>query len=100
MGYETKCRARVTDASGAVREADATVLLETDELIVRGDARIKIPRVSIERVAVRGGTLTVTAPQGVVAMTLGDNAAKWMKKIQEPPKQLIDKLDVKPEAKV
>ena len=100
MGYETKCRARVTDASGAVREADSTVLLETDELIVRGDARIKIPRVSIERVAVRGGTLTVTAPQGVVAMTLGENAAKWMKKIQEPPKQLIDKLDVKPEAKV
>ena len=40
MGYETKCRARVTDASG-VREADATVLLETDDLIVRGDARVK-----------------------------------------------------------
>jgi hypothetical protein len=101
MGYETKCRARVTDASGGVREADATVLLETDDLIVRGDARVKIPRASIQRVAARGGVLTVTSPHAVVAMTLGaDAAAKWMKRIQEPPKRLIDKLDVKPESKV
>jgi hypothetical protein len=101
MGYETKCRARVTDAAGVVREADATVLLETDELIVRGDARIKIPRTAIQRAAVRAGVLTVTAPQGTVMMTLGaDSAAKWLKKIQEPPKRLIDKLDVKPDAKV
>ena len=28
---------------GVVREADATVLLETDELIVRGEARIRFP---------------------------------------------------------
>ena len=66
MGYETKCRARVTDAAGVVREADATVLLETDELIVRGEARIKIPRTAIQRATVRAGVLTVTAPQGVV----------------------------------
>jgi hypothetical protein len=101
MGYETKCRTRVTDAAGIVREADATVLLETDDLIVRGDARVKIPRSAIQHVATRGGVLTVTAPQATVRMTLGaDAAAKWMKKIQEPPKRLIDKLDVKPGAKV
>ena len=101
MGYETKCRARVTDANGAVREADSTVLLETDELIVRGEARVRIPRNAIQRVTTRAGVLTVTAPQGIVAMTLGaEAAAKWMKKIQEPVKRLIDKLDVKPDAKV
>jgi hypothetical protein len=101
MGYETKCRARVTDAAGVVREADATVLLETDELVVRGEARIRIPRTAIQRAAVRAGVLTVTAPQGTVAMTLdADSAATWLKKIQEPPKRLIDKLDVKPGAKV
>ena len=34
-------------------------------------------------------------------MTLdADSAATWLKKIQEPPKRLIDKLDVKPGAKV
>lgn len=100
MGYETKCRTRVTDASG-IREADATVLLETDELIVRGEARVKIPRRSIQAVKTRANTLTITSPQATVVMTLGaDDAAKWAKKIQEPPKQLIDKLDVKPTSKV
>jgi hypothetical protein len=91
----------VTDAAGVVREADATVLLETDELIVRGAARIKIPRTAIERATVRAGVLTVTAPQGVVTMSLGaDSAQKWLKRIEEPPKRLIDKLDVKTGATV
>jgi len=101
MGYEAKCHVRVTNADGSVREADAMVLLETDDLVVRGEARIKIPRTAIQRVAARAGVVTVTAPQGVVALTLGaDAAAKWLKKIQEPPKRLIDKLDVKPNGKV
>jgi hypothetical protein len=92
---------RVKDAAG-VRESDsATVLLETDELIVRGDARIKLPRASITNVASRGGVVTITAPNATVALTLGkDAAARWQAKIQEAPKQLIDKLDVKPGAKV
>jgi hypothetical protein len=101
MGLETKCRARVDDGSGKIREADATVLLETDELIVRGEARVRVPRASIKTVALRGDTLTITAPPNVVALSLGaDAAAKWKKKIEEPPKRLIDKLDVKPGAKV
>lgn len=100
MGYETKCRARVTDASG-VREADATVLLETDDLIVRGPARVKIPRAAIQQVTARGDKLTVVSPHATIVMTVGaDAAAKWAKKIQEPPKALIDKLDVKATSKV
>jgi len=101
MGYETKCRARVTGADGSVREADATVLLETDELVVRGEARVRIPRNAIKRVTTRAGVLTITAPNAVVALSLGDEAAaKWRKRIEEAPKRLIDKLDVKPNAKV
>jgi hypothetical protein len=101
MGYETKCRARVDDGSGKVRDAESTVLLETDELIVRGEARVRIPRSSITKLASRGGVLTITAPAAVVALSLGDDtAAKWKKKLEEPPKRLIDKLDVKPDARV
>jgi hypothetical protein len=100
MGYETTCRARVTDADGKVREADAKVLLETDELVVRGEARVRIPRSAIERVTTRAGVLTITAPTAVIALSLGDAAEKWRKRIEEPPKRLIDKLDVKPNAKV
>lgn len=101
MGLETTCHAKVDDGSGKIREADATVLLETDELIVRGEARIKIPRTSIKQVATRGDVLTVSAPPATIALTLGaDAAAKWKTKIEEPPKRLIDKLDVKPGANV
>jgi len=101
VGYETKCRARVDDRAGHVREADATVLLETDELVVRGEARVRIPRTSIERVTTRAGVLTVTSPTAVVTLSLGAEAAdKWRKRIEEPPKRLIEKLDVKPGAKV
>ena len=101
MGYETKCRVKVVDASGA-READlATVLLETDELIVRGEARIKVPRASIASVTSRAGVVTVKSPAAIVTLNLGaDAAAKWAAKLGEAPKQLIDKLDVKPTAKV
>jgi hypothetical protein len=101
MGYETKCRARVDDGSGKIRDAESTVLLETDELIVRGEARVRILRSSITKLASRGGVLTITALSAVVALSLGnDAAAKWKKKLEEPPKRLIDKLDVKPNAKV
>jgi hypothetical protein len=101
MGYEAKCRVQVDDGSGKPRTADATVLLETDELIVRGEARIKVPRRDIKSVSRRGGVVTVTAPTATVKLTLGEPAAtKWEQKLHEAPKRLIDKLDVKPNAKV
>ena len=102
MGYETKCKVRVDDGSGTIRQADAaTVLLETDDLIVRGDARVKVPRASITKVASRAGVVTIISPAATISLTLGEEAAaKWRKKLEEPPKQLIDKLDVKPGAKV
>jgi putative ribosome biogenesis GTPase RsgA len=101
MGYETKCRARVDDRSGTIREAQATVLLETDDLIVRGEARVRIPRASIERVTARAGVVTITSPTAVVSLSLDEkSAAVWRKKLEEPPKRLIDKFDVKPGMKV
>ena len=100
MGYETTCRARVNDGRG-VREAESKVLLETDDLIVRGDARVTIPRASIQKLAIRGSVLTVTSPNAVVSLTLGaDAAARWRTKLAEAPKRLIDKLDIKPGATV
>jgi hypothetical protein len=100
VGYETKCRVRVVE-NGAAREADATVFLETDELVVRGDARVRIKRGEIQRVTRRAGVVTVTGPAAVVTLTLGEPAAeRWQTKLGQPPKQLIDKLDVKPGAAV
>lgn len=102
MGYETKCHVRVADAAGEIREAPAaTVLLETDELIVRGDARVRLPRSAIQSVTSRNGVVTVTSPAATVTLTLGAAAAvKWEKKLAEAPKAVIDKLDVKLDARV
>ena len=102
MGYETKCDVRVVDADGGVRHgANAIVLLETDELIVRGDARVRVPRTDIREVTRRGGAVTVATPAARVTLTLDADAAdKWQRKLQEAPKQLIDKLDVKAGARV
>ncbi|MEO7086954.1 MAG: hypothetical protein ABI442_21115 [Gemmatimonadaceae bacterium] len=100
MGYETTCRARVTDERG-VRDAESKVLLETDELIVRGEARVKIPRASIQKVSTRAGVVTITSPTATVSLNLGaDAAVVWKKKLEEPPKRLIDKLDVKSGASI
>lgn len=100
MGYEAKCRARVEERGAGVREADATVLLETDELIVRGEARIRVARSAIAKVATRNGVVTITAPNATISLSLGAAAATWEAKLKEAPKRLIDKLDVKPGAKV
>jgi hypothetical protein len=101
VGYETKCAVRVVDRSGARTADAATVLLETDELIVRGDARVKVPRRAIQRVTARAGVVTITSPDATVSLTLdADAAVKWKRKLEEAPKPLIDKLDVKPGAKV
>jgi hypothetical protein len=102
VGYEIKCKVRVDDGMGSIRESDAaTVLLETDELIVRGPSRVKVPRASITSVASRGGVVTVKSPTATISLTLGADAAlKWRKKLEEAPKQLIDKLDVKLDAHV
>jgi len=100
VGYETRCVARVRDSSGATREAEATVLLETDELVVRGPARVRVPRAAITDVRTEGGTLTVTHAHGTLSLALGADSEKWRARLAEPPKALIDKLDVKPGAKV
>jgi hypothetical protein len=71
--------------------------LETDVLQFRGgDLRLSIRFKEISTVTVRGGTLTVTFPEGSASFELGREAARWAEKIQHPPSRL-DKIGVKPE---
>jgi hypothetical protein len=87
-------------------EAEATVtfrrktsagkaLLETSELIFRGDVRLKIPFKDITALNATNGRLSVTFPDGTAVFTLGAKAEQWAQKIGNP-KSLIDKLGVKP----
>jgi hypothetical protein len=73
-----------------------TALLETSELLFRGDTRLRIPLATITAVDVKNGALHVTHPDGVAVLGLGDAiAAKWAEKIRSP-RSLADKLGVKP----
>ena len=89
MGSETSCRVEV---DGVAR--DAKVLLETDELIVRGATRLKIPFREIREVMASGGALHVRWGDRRARFDIGTQAAKWAEKIRNP-KSVIDKIGVK-----
>jgi hypothetical protein len=89
MGLEAKCVVRV---DGAPHQG--TALLETDELLFRGPARLKIPFASITSLEADDGVLRVTHPGGTAHFELGDAAAKWAEKIRSP-RSLLDKLGAK-----
>jgi Protein of unknown function (DUF3052) len=90
MGLEAKCVVRVDGAAHR-----GTALLETDELLFRGPARLKIPFATITSLDAAGGVLRITHAGGSAHFELGDAATKWAERIRSP-KPLIDKLGVKP----
>jgi hypothetical protein len=89
MGLEAKCVVRVDGVPHS-----GTALLETDELLVRGPARLKIPFASITSLEADDGVLRVTYPGGTADFELGDVATKWAEKIRSP-RSLLDKLGAK-----
>ena len=90
MGLEAKCVVRIGEAS-----LSSTALLETDELIIRGPARMRIPFASITSIDAAAGVLRVVHASGRVDFELGDAAATWAERIRSP-RTLLDKLGVKP----
>jgi hypothetical protein len=94
MGQEANCEVRF---GGKVSAGKA--LLETGDLIFRGDFRLSIPLKSIQSLEAADGVLRVTSPEGAALFTLGAQADKWAYKIRNP-RTLADKLDVKPGMRV
>ena len=63
--------------------------LETGVLQFRGgDLKLNIPFQQMSKIAAKGGTLSVTFPDGTASFELGDSAPKWAQKIQHPPSRL------------
>ena len=77
------------------KKSKCKALLETEEIILRGDVRLKIPFASIRSLSARDGTLVVKhGKSDEVRLELGAHAEKWKQKI-ENPKSRVEKLDVK-----
>lgn len=95
MGLEQKCRASWPGGSG-----DVKALLETHELILRGDIKRTFPIARLEEIRVEDGDLRFRAGEEDVSLTLGaDTAGRWAKKLTTPPPSLAQKLGIGPSAK-
>jgi hypothetical protein len=90
MGNEAPCKLRFEG-----KTFSGKALLETSELLFRGDTRLKIPFPSITALQARDGELHVSTKGGLAVFTLGAQAEKWREKIANP-KTLLQKLGVKP----
>ena len=75
--------------------SEGKALLETSEILFRGNFRLKIPFASIQSVRAVDGRLVVKTTDGTASFALGVEAAKWADRILNP-KSVLDKLGVKP----
>jgi hypothetical protein len=94
VGQEIKCRVDCGEESSVGK-----ALLETSEVLFRGDFRLKIPFQTIRGVVASAGKLSIQFEGGSAVFHLGAAAEKWAARIRNPPSRL-DKLGVEPGTKV
>ena len=94
MGNEAACKVKF-----GKQQSEGKALLETSEILFRGDFRLKIPFSTIKSAKAVEGELRLQTAEGLAVFHLGAAAEKWCDKILHP-KSRIEKLGVKPGAKV
>jgi hypothetical protein len=94
VGSELKCRVRFGKEA-----SEGKALLETSEILFRGEFRLKIAFSSIKSVRTVDGELRVQTAEGLAVFEIGDAAEKWREKILHP-KTRIEKIGLKPGAKI
>ena len=81
--------------AGAVAQTgDSKVLLESDELILRGAVRAKIRRADVHDATTGAGVVTVRFTGGTLTLSRDVDAAKFVKKLLEPAKSRLEKMGV------
>jgi hypothetical protein len=94
MGSEIICSMKF---GGKVFNGKA--LLETNELIFRGEHRLTIPFHRMKSVEANDGELTVVFHGGTASFVIEGKAGKWEEKILHP-KSVLDKLGVRQDSRV
>jgi hypothetical protein len=94
MGNEANCKVQV-----GKRRSEGKALLETGEILFRGEFRLKIPFSTIKSAKAVDGELRLQTAEGLAVFHLGATAEKWCDKILHP-KSRIEKLGVKSNAGV
>jgi hypothetical protein len=97
LGNEANCTVKF-----GKQKARGKALLETSEVIFRSEdaaLRLKIAFTNIKSAKTVDGELYLETPEGLAVFNLGANAAKWCEKTLHP-KTRLEKLGVKPDARV
>lgn len=94
MGLEAVCTVRYKRQT-----SEGKALLETSELIFRGEFRLRIAFSDIKSCEAKRGDLIVRFGREVATFELGKQAEKWALKIRYP-KGRLDKLGVKADSRV
>jgi hypothetical protein len=94
VGNEASCEARF-----GKQQSGGKALLETSEILFRGEFRLKIPFSTIKSAKAVDGELRLRTAEGLAVFHLGAAAEKWCEKILHP-KSRTEKLGVKHGAKV
>jgi hypothetical protein len=79
VGNEVKCTARFGKQSSAGK-----ALLETSEVLFRGEFRLKIPFATIKSAKAVDGELHLQTSDGLAVFEIGPAAEKWREKILHP----------------
>ncbi len=88
MGLEANCLCRWSGGETPVK-----ALLESHELILRGDLKRRLPIAQMQGFEATGDDLIVTMADGAYSLSLGEKkAASWAAKIAKPPPTLQAKL--------
>ena len=94
MGNEATCKVRFGN-----QVSEGKALLETSEILFRGEFRLKIPFASVKSATAVDGELRLKTAEGLAVFRIGPYAEQWREKILHP-KSRIEKLGVKQGAKV
>ena len=90
MGREALCECTFAGSTAKVK-----ALLETNEIILRGDIRMTAPLKALKNIRVQSETLCFNVDKHTVQLHLGAAVAEsWVKKIKSPPPTLADKLGI------
>ncbi len=95
MGRKVRCLCRWGSGEGEVK-----ALLESQELILRGDLKRRIPVPDLAHVRVENDGLCLDFGSERIFLALGvEEATRWAKNIATPPPTLREKMGVGPTAK-
>jgi hypothetical protein len=94
MGMELEGRATITRRDGPHEEGSVKILLESDELILRGSVKLRIHRRSVRAAVAKGGKVTVDFTDGSLVLVLGDAAPAFVRKLLAPVKSRAEKMGI------